>query len=187
MTELSFKRFRLIANSKCPSRDWKKQNRNKAFKIYNHNNINLGIPTGKINNITVIDLDTNKWNENHIFYKYFTIDEIIESSYSVKSPNGYHIYYEYDEDIYQTQCEEHQIDIRGDGGYIVSAGSKVDGKYYKVINRKTIIPMPEKMKQFLIKYITPPIKINRKKNNNNICNDIYRNMININIYDGTPM
>jgi hypothetical protein len=52
-----------MANSKNPSSEWKKENRNKSFKIYNNINLekyNLGIPTGKINNILVVDLDIYK-------------------------------------------------------------------------------------------------------------------------------
>jgi hypothetical protein len=162
----------LIYNSKNPTSEWAEVNRKKSFKVYNTNNINLGVPTGEINNITVIDLDCYKWSDDHLFKKSFNLDKLLNSTYSVKTPrNGYHLYYSYDKDIYQTQNELYNIDVRSDGGYIVNAGSKVDGKYYNIINDTEIKPFPKELKDFLITYITQPKKIiikTDKKNNNNI-------------------
>jgi hypothetical protein len=164
-------KFKLIYNSKNPTSEWKEINRCNSFKVYNTNNINLGVPTGKINNIIVIDLDVYKWPENNLFNKSFNLNELLNNTYSVKTPRGgYHLYYLYDEDIYQTQNELYNIDVRSDGGYIVNAGSKVDGKYYNIINDSEISEIPQKLKDFLLTYITPKktIKKTNKKNNNNI-------------------
>ena len=133
-------------------------------------NNNYGILTGKKNNVIVVDLDCHKWEDNHIFNDTFNIDELSKETYSVKSINGgYHLYYVYDDDIYQTQSDEYQIDTRSNGGYIIGAGSSINNKKYKVLNNAPIIQMPTKLKEFLIKYVCPPkIKRTKKINSNNI-------------------
>lgn len=147
-----FLKFKLINNSKNPSSDWAKKNRGKSYKVYPESTKkNLGIPTGKINNILVVDLDSHKWDKEHIFYKLFNFDDLIKLTYTVKTVSGgYHLYFTYDEEIRQTQNSEYNIDIRSDGGYIVSAGSSIDGKYYTVINNKPIINIPDKLKLFIL-------------------------------------
>lgn len=129
---------------------------------------NRGVLTGRKgkNNITVVDLDLytkkNKvYNKDkclfineygHEFIKYF-------DTYTVKTPNGgYHLYFKYDKDIKQTQNGILNIDIRNDGGYIVSAGSVVNDKVYEVINNTSIKPFPQKLKEFLNKHLNPKIK-----------------------------
>ena len=65
MTEIAkFKRFNLISNSKNPTNEWSKKNRKKSFRRgeFKHNS---GVPTGKVNNITVVDLDFHKFDTNH--------------------------------------------------------------------------------------------------------------------------
>jgi len=142
---------------------------------------NYGVLTGKKNDIIGVDLDTAKWSKDHIFYTFFDIDELLNSTYSVKTRSGgYHLYYYYDEEIYQTQDDKYHIDIRSDGGYLVGAGSSVDGKEYKVLNNSAIIEIPAKLKEFLIKYITPPKKtksVKVKKDNNDHINTTMLNNV----------
>ncbi len=168
-------KFKLIKNSKNPSSEWKKENREKSLKIYDNNTskgLNLGIVTGKTNNILVVDLDCHKWNKDHKFYKYLNLEELINLTYTVKTPNGgYHLYFNYDEEIKQTQNSEYNIDIRSDGGYIVSAGSCINGKYYEVINNSIIADIPQNLKNFIIKYIISIKTAKNKTNNNNMINE----------------
>ena len=90
-----------------------------------------GVPTGKANNIIVVDFD-------HINQEQFTeLLDVIDPDTTintplVKTPNGYHLYFKY--------CEEHKylknetklgpdknIDIRTTGGFVVGAGSETEG------------------------------------------------------------
>jgi hypothetical protein len=185
----NFIKFKLIKNSKNPTEDWKKDNRKTSFKKYsnhNYNNYNLGIPTGKkYNNIMVIDLDTYKWNDNHIFYLDLKLKELISNTYTVKTPRGgYHLYYIYDEEISQTQNEIYQIDIRSDGGYIVDANSIINGSKYEIINNTEIINIPNNFKQFILDHIIKKKVIKKKNNNNNnkmiIGDNILNNLLNDN-------
>lgn len=77
---------------------------------------NVGIVTGKISGITVIDIDTK--GETVVPLDTFP------QTYTVKTPSGgYHLYYQYDPEIKQTANTYPQfphVDIRNDGGYVVA-------------------------------------------------------------------
>jgi len=158
------KLFKLKANSKNPDCEWKK-------KLNWHNKItgNYAVLTGKVNNIVAVDLDTYKWEKDHLFVKTFGENYIeLFNTYTVKSVNGgYHLYFEYDVDIRTTQNSDFFIDIRNDGGYVVGSGSSIDNKYYTVIhgNKKKIKPMPLELKEWLITHIykTTIEKVEKKR------------------------
>lgn len=155
LTYQNFIKFSLIQNSKNPSKEWMKCNRKKYFRkgIIKGNS---GIPTGKeYNNIIVVDLDFYKddfYNDDdNLFIKTFKNFVELFNTYTVKSPNnGYHLYFEYDEDIKQTSNEKLKIDIRSDGGYIVAPYSKIDNKTYDIINDVKIKKIPKNLKDFLL-------------------------------------
>ena len=66
----TFKRFRLVSNSKNPTSDWSKKNRATSFRTGEFKQ-NSGVPTGKVNNITVVDLDFYKLTGDNHFEKEF--------------------------------------------------------------------------------------------------------------------
>lgn len=108
---------------------------------------NIGVVTGKISGITVIDIDT-KDPENTVALDTFP------QTYTVQTPSGgYHLYYEYDARIKQTANTYPQfphVDIRNDGGYVVAppsetmyrSGDKKKGGRYKVVCKMHPAPFP---------------------------------------------
>tara|TARA_R100001086_G_scaffold119382_1_gene61352 strand:- start:8201 stop:10165 length:1965 start_codon:yes stop_codon:yes gene_type:complete len=88
---------------------------------------NIGIATGKNSNLTVLDLDDKAaiTNLKDLGYK-------IPNTYIVKTKRGYHVYYQYDETIQQSQGRVDKCDIRNDGGYVVAAGSTIDDFEYTI-------------------------------------------------------
>jgi hypothetical protein len=165
----------LNKNNKNPQSAWKEsKNQYKTLESRNYyekgilkNNFNVGVITGKDNNIIVVDIDLYKFSDDNLFLKTFGGEEYIKTcnTFTVKTPRGgFHLYYEYDESIYNTQNSTHQIDIRCDGGYIVKFGSVIDGTEYKIYNNKEIQKMPSDLKEWLITYITPK-KENKIKQN----------------------
>ena len=76
-------------------------------------------------------------------------------TYTVRTRSGgLHYYFEYDPEIKQTQDDDTKIDIRGKGGCLYGAGTKVtkgdkQGEY-KCINNKKQMKMPEELKSFLL-------------------------------------
>lgn len=100
-------------------------------------NANIGIVTGKLSGITVVDIDTKG-------------DEVVPletfpETYTVKTPSGgYHLYYKYDASIKQTANTYPQfphVDIRNDGGYVVAAGSDK----YEVVKQMEPQAFPKKL------------------------------------------
>ena len=162
----TLKRFNLIPNSKNPTSDWAKKNRQKCFRtgIFTGN---AGVPTGKVNNITVVDLDFYKITGENKFTTEFK-DYITEfNTFTVQTGSGgVHLYFKYDEEIKQTVNDTFHIDIRSDGGYVVSPDSIVDGNEYKVIHNTTIKDIPQDIKQWLLENlytIDTKIKASGKK------------------------
>ena len=111
---------------------------------------NVGIITGKVSGITVVDIDLNTEG------KKVSLDAFPET-YTVKTPTGgYHLYYEYAAEIQQTANTFPQfpnVDIRNDGGYVVAPPSECDYIKHKVRTKGTykiekalpIAPFPVKL------------------------------------------
>ena len=188
--EKYFKTFNLIPNMKEPTSEWslKKPNTN----LWKNENIeqlmnfedpkSKGIPCGKRNNIVVIDLDFyDKYDkkgklksafnkEDNIFIKQFgdieKCKEIFKDHLVVETARGgLHLYFNYDPSIKTTSNSLLGIDIRSDGGYVVSMGTQInkakyDGRlkgkteeekkgFYKVVNNKPIQNIPIELAVFL--------------------------------------
>lgn len=83
---------------------------------------NVGIITGKISGITVVDIDMN--GDTHVDV------DIFPKTFTIKTPTGgYHLYYKYSKEIQQTANTFPQfphVDIRNDGGYVVAPPSFCD-------------------------------------------------------------
>ena len=128
-----------------------------------------GILTGIKNNLTVLDLDTQKWDEgnNHKFIQYCiskldiqpqenyldTVDLIVKkiNTYTVKSPNGgFHLYFHNkNAGIIRNSQTSIEVDIRGEGGYIIGAYTKLtkpsgDKALYKPFIDKELIDITDK-------------------------------------------
>jgi predicted P-loop ATPase len=94
---------------------------------------NIGIITGKISGITVVDIDVKGDTVVPL--------ETFPETYTVKTPSGgYHLYYEYDPTIKQTANtfkKYPNVDIRNDGGYVVGPWSdNGKGGEYVVVTKK---------------------------------------------------
>lgn len=96
-------------------------------------NANIGIATGLVNNVFVVDLD----GEDAIaWYASLGIPDgaIVATPRIGKEGRGFHHYYAIDGDIeIKTSRSEiyPNVDIRGEGGYVVAPGSVMAGKMYR--------------------------------------------------------
>ena len=133
-----------------------------------HPEANIGIITGRISGITVVDIDTK--GETVVDLNVFP------ETFTVATPSGgYHLYYQYDPEIKQTANTYPQfphVDIRNDGGYVVAAGSVTSyagkdgvavGGEYKIYRKGEIMPFPREL--FLTettKRKTPKTKLGQK-------------------------
>ena len=106
---------------------------------------NVGIVTGKISNLIVIDIDTDEGNEK--------IEELLpsnlETPMSTTPSGGKHIYFSYQEGISNSVRFLEGCDIRSQGGYIIAPPSRNgNGNPYAwidayKINKTEIAVMPE--------------------------------------------
>jgi len=181
----------LLQNSKIPfEKGWtESSHKDKITWIkWLNNSLNIGIRTGEVNGITVIDVDlkitpTEKVEE---IYKLLTaLDTLTQDT-----PHGKHFLIKYDKELQQTtNIGGLHIDIRNDGGQIVAAPSKIDNLTYKWKNLgneiKTITPeLKIKLLELMKIQNNNSIEIPEKRNpteplklkNNNLegcCNDTF--------------
>lgn len=88
--------------------------------------MNLGIVTGEISGLVVVDCDSEKARRR--------LDQYLSGTRppEVKTPKGYHLYFEYAPGLKNAARVLPKIDIRTDGGYVVAPGSlNADGGKYE--------------------------------------------------------
>jgi len=155
-----------------------------------NNGLNIGVRTGEISKITVIDVDAiTIINDN----RNLIVEELRKSDTLMQnSPHGTHFVYQYDKDIPQTvNINGMKIDIRNDGGQILIQPSKRDKLDYHWKNLgEEIKVIPENIKSKILELMKvenstkekvsqeiPIVKIEplKLKNNNldGCCNDTF--------------
>jgi hypothetical protein len=96
-----------------------------------HPSSNIAIITGKISNLIVIDCDNLNLSIKDLE------NEFGNSDFIVKTPKGgYHLYYQYNKEKTITNYQGRKIDIRGDGGLIITPFSFNKDRQYQIIKGK---------------------------------------------------
>ncbi|QDT94182.1 bifunctional DNA primase/polymerase [Gimesia algae] len=140
-----------LSSSKQPPRDfaWQPlQNRRMTVKEILGCPVweNIGIVTGAISGVAVIDCDTMEaanrfWNE-------------CKTPVVVETPKGFHFFYRHPGQSVKT-CQSDGYDIRGDGGYVVAPPSVVNGKHYRFHSGAEQF-RPENLPLFNLSWIPKP-------------------------------
>lgn len=118
-----------IGLEKKPSVKWKEY-QSKPMERWMHSGDNLGIITGAISNIVVVDCDSY---EGYVEW----IRKRPATPLRVRSKRGMHFYYRYPQGVERVRnaaglkLGETQYDIRGDGGYVLAPPSMRDGHQYQ--------------------------------------------------------
>lgn len=124
---------------------------------------NIAIITGKLSDLTVVDVDILK--EGTEVEKQASVIEAekllkaLPETFTVQTPSGgYHLYYRYDKEIpnMSNKCIHPQIDLRGEGGYVVAPPSVIEGVPYKVIKAVPVAPFPQELKRLLTTFAKDP-------------------------------
>ena len=168
-------KFPINQNNKQPLLKWKDENNLTRDKIDG----NYGVPCGKINNITVIDLDFfYKLNEedidDHPFVQFLPL---VEPTKTIKTGRGgYHLYYKYESElktgpIFENDKNLH-IDIKNDSSYVVGEGtvfekflnkddttSRLEYKNYEKDGYSEIVKMPDEIKNYFLNLQKPKYKV----------------------------
>ncbi len=134
-----------VGSDKKPLTSWKINQTEKIseedFSRYSKQfpNMNIGIVTGSISQITVIDIDTKSGQANNLLSKF-------PPTYTVKTPSGgYHLYYKYQQGFTvsaNAYPDLPYVDIRGDSGFVVAPPSITPNGEYTIINDTEIQPFP---------------------------------------------
>lgn len=117
---------------------------------------NLGVLTGKVSGITVIDFDL-KSNLHHDaqsgmdLYKQIklTMDFCGVKTYTVSTPSGgIHMYFKYDPRLPTRVCTKvngkiYSVDVRNDAGYVVAVNQKLPNGVYCVVEDAPVAAMPD--------------------------------------------
>ena len=115
---------------------------------------NIGLPTGKVNNLVVVDVDV-KNDAGGMDSLQQLLEECGEfDTRVVRTPSGgLHYYFSYPQDEEIIKCRTNLrpgIDIRADGGYVVAPGSSIDGNAYEFKDKdKDIAELPQKLLKVL--------------------------------------
>ncbi len=171
-------KFHLIhGTSKFPGSEWKASNRHLWTRDkHKTGHKNWGLPTGKKNNIILLDLDAYKWDDEHPFYELCKKEDLEQylknlGTITVRTGHdGWHLWFKFNKEIRTRDNHELNIDIKSEGGYGVGPGSKMIKEekkapghggeigYYREIWRDTnkeLKEMPEELINWLNKYQQP--------------------------------
>lgn len=129
---------------------------------------NIGIATGRISNLIVLDEDAAKGGNR---YELEEENVFLFDTTSVESGGGFHFYYEYPPDMNIKNSASRLgkfIDVRGDGGYVVAPPSiHVSGAIYEFVSDAPLIDFPREWYQRLVSAQTNQINNPQAANGDN--------------------
>lgn len=118
-------------------------------------NANVGIVTGEISDLTIIDADGAEGAASA------TGITGLPPTRSVKTPKGYHLYYRHNPAFHTGTAFLPGIDARNDGGYVVAPPSVVDNKLYTVLKDLPVATLTFTPAEFQVRHrdsAGPPIE-----------------------------
>lgn len=124
---------------------------------------NIGIITGNISGITVLDLDTQEAIDKAEYAG------LLKNNLVSKTGKGYHVFFQYSEnEMAKTSSKKKQgFDIRGDGGYIVGPPSEHgSGEKYEWLDGQSLFDIG--LNPFPIDYIIEQTQTRPRTKNNKI-------------------
>ena len=155
-------KFKLQKNSKIPlNKGWTNPS-NLSYNVDTKYGHNIGIATGRVNNLLVVDIDIKDDGQQE-FNKYISQYGDIDTIKILTPSGGYHYYFKYETDnkdeqylidnCLLTKCKYRNkgIDIRSNGGYVVGPPSSINNIEYKLLSNTTsILNIPVYLINFLL-------------------------------------
>ena len=152
-----------VGIDKKPLTEWKKYQQERPTKeqvtklFTDYPTANIGIVTGAISNLIVVDIDPRHNGDNQPFNRITTVT-------AKTGGGGWHYYFKNEEGIQNQVGIREGIDIRGEGGFVIVPPSvHQSGKSYEWImspEATKIFPLPE----FVKEWINKTGKIGKKSN-----------------------
>lgn len=149
MQEQDIRYFPLKQGAKTPAvKGWQEAATNDNDKVqrWRDGSYNLGARTG--DGLLVVDIDMkNGIDGRENFDKFVAGRKFPDDTFGCETPTGgEHLYLSYDAAKYTVRNSVSKIadgvDIRGDGGYVVAAGSTIGNAAYEATGDKKIFPAP---------------------------------------------
>jgi hypothetical protein len=139
------------------------------YKNIDMTRYNAGFLCGEVNNIMVLDVDVKDDGVGAMVEYFREFGKF--NTFTVRTRSGgYHYYFNYkskdNNDNYLkngTKFRGVGLDFKTEGGYVLTPGSCVDGKYYKVINQTKIIDMPNDLLTWLLAFKADTTKTQKEK------------------------
>ena len=120
-------------------------------------NANVGVPTGAVSGITVVDVDGEEGVES--MKGAFPQGAISTRTHMTPRGKGWHLIYQYNPLIRNVNGALYKVDLKNDGGYVIWEGSHFDGEKYsgdwKVLKDIEIVPIKDIPEEFLVTYKKP--------------------------------
>jgi hypothetical protein len=163
MSFTNFVKIALRKNTKLPVNKWSDKN-NQSTETPDTNKYNVGVLTGPINNLLVVDVDVK--DDGLDEWKKYAREYGKPDTISIATPSGgFHYYFNFshsDESIAylierylnnRTKLRNKGIDIRSGGGYVVAPPSSINETPYKYIrgfDTHSITDIPESLVHWLL-------------------------------------
>jgi hypothetical protein len=151
--------FPLSANSKVPPKGFTDFENNSIsaledYKPEDYNGFNFGVLAGKHRDgaLVLIDVDKSDKKDGMKVLKELQQEGCgLPKTLVQKTPSGgYHYFYRVDEPLKQgTNILGLGVDIRSKGGYVVGAGSKIDGVSYEIVSDAPVAELPDWVREKL--------------------------------------
>lgn len=145
------------APGKHPPINWRDYTKERmtpwSIASYAGKNYNVGIVTGQISGVMVLDIDGELPDDF----------PDIPKTWQAKTAKGMHVYFKYEDGMRnRAKIKGHNIDFRAEGGYVVAPPSlHATGTYYEWINEPLetdLAAMPEAIKEYMKKEEPAPVK-----------------------------
>jgi len=137
-------------------------------------NANVGIATGKLSGITVLDVDgpTGKDTLEALVSEFGTLPETVEV---LTGSGGRHYYFKYNPEFKNSVKFRPGLDIRNDGGYVIAPTSKhKSGKTYEFLKAPQTTPIAE-VPEFLLTVYKQSCSETKNKTDKSVLDEGERN------------
>jgi hypothetical protein len=179
-------------------KDWtNKHHRNKSeWSQWILNGLNIGVKTGKVSNITVIDIDAMPSELKEQIYKNQLSEEEIQKAKIIRNSNlkkvldklnhpekttlyqeslgGIHLFFKYTDKLPKTKTiiEGVGIDIENDGGQVLIPPSKVENKE-RILHYNPILDISDEILTIFQNQVTVPRKTHSEEIKEDIKNEAF--------------
>ncbi|MDX8045446.1 bifunctional DNA primase/polymerase [Gracilibacillus sp. S3-1-1] len=124
-----------------------------------HPSAGIGLPTGKINDVVVLDIDPRNRGDVSLEELQHDYEDLPDTVLSLTGGGGQHFFFQYDERINKSKLESYEgVDVQGDGKYIVLPPSTHPNgnKYEYEYSSKPIVTQIAKAPEWLIQLASKP-------------------------------